>query len=110
MAKKITKSSGRKISPEVAKFIEERMNLFSKEFVDTTDEKIEKRCVSIQSDMESLFIGLANNILRGKMDARSIANSVARSIAPQLRDLINESLSQRGGNLLDIITKAQRNM
>lgn len=44
-----------------------------------------------------------------KMNARSIANAMARSFVPEINDFFNMSKAQQGGDLLDILTSAQRN-
>lgn len=45
-----------------------------------------------------------------KIEARDVANSMARALVPEIRDFFNSSGAQSGESLMALISSAQRNM
>ena len=109
MVVRLKKASGKKLNNEINSIIQKELAALAKELNKEFESKIKDAKDGLKLEFDSVIANLALAFSGGKFDARSFANSTARSFAPMLKDFLNKSLAQQGDDFLGIISKAQRN-
>jgi methyl-accepting chemotaxis protein len=106
---KLRKRSSTRLDAEGRRLLKQDFLEATADLTKYIDDKFNTELESMRREFGDVIANLAQTIISGRTDARSIANAVARSFIPDIRDFVKQSLGQKGEGLLSAITKAQRN-
>jgi tRNA A37 threonylcarbamoyltransferase TsaD len=104
--RKLKKAKGKKLDDVVARIIEKELRILTRDLTKEFDLKID----GIKTEFGQAIGEITQAAVNHKLDARTVATSVAKAFAPQLKDVFNKSFSQVGDDFLKFLGKSQRNL